>query len=82
MRYSKPDLHFLSATKASLHCTDGSTPGDSGTHVCQGGDDVDQRKNCTDGSLAHGICNSGTGAGDSCPNGPSPEIPCVAGGVN
>jgi len=83
MKYSKPGLHFLSATKASLHCTNGSVPGGSDEHVCQDGGDVSARTACAaTGLSAHGTCNTGTGAGDNCVGGSTAEVPCVAGGVN
>lgn len=78
MKYSKPGLHFLSATNAAAHCIDGSNPAD--LHLCTTGLEF-TNGTCASGSGARINCGTGLGADTGCAVGDRYGDDCIDGGI-
>ncbi|MBU8902547.1 MAG: hypothetical protein KOO69_07390 [Victivallales bacterium] len=76
MKYYKPEIHSISATKANATCVDGSNAIPIAECVT-GGDVADRR--CRAGLAAFGQCRAGTAAGRRCRAGISFGVGCASG---
>ena len=78
MKYSKPQLHYILSTNASMKCVDGSLP--DGTVTCGTGSIINAGGNCKTGGVANGQCQEGLCA-NNCGTGVGVDTNCCVGGT-